>query len=42
MTTELVERLEQAQRRHRRLRLWAVVVAALAFVLGMLVCQSAR
>jgi hypothetical protein len=42
MTTDRDAHLEQLTRRHRRLKLWTVIAAALAFLLGMLVCNSAR
>jgi len=42
MTTDLDAHLEQLTRRQRHLKLWLVVAAALAFLLGMLVCNTAR
>jgi hypothetical protein len=42
MTTDLDAHLEQLTRRHRHLKLWTVIAAVLAFLLGMLVCNSAR
>jgi hypothetical protein len=42
MTTDLDSPLARLTRRHRHLKLWSIIAAVLAFLLGMLVCNSAR